>query len=182
MSPTPRVSALLFLSLLAAGGAWAKSSDRNQPILLDSDTQEGTMDGNSTAVWQGNVTLKQGTLEISAARAELAQSNGDPSRAVFTGKQVQLKQQMDDGSWMNAAADRIDYDMNTEVIILTGNYSLKSPRGSQSGQRLVYDTRSGNMQAGGDGSRVKTVILPRGARGQTKVGEPSPVPANGDTP
>ena len=43
-------------------------------------------------------------------------------RAVFTGKQATMKQQLDDGTWMDAVADRIDYDIKTEIITLTGSY------------------------------------------------------------
>lgn len=158
-----RASLLVAIALSIPGIAWSKSSDRTQPIYLDSDKQTATMDGNGTSVWSGNVTLTQGTLNISAAHAELTQRNGDPVRAVFTGKPVTLKQQMDDGTTMTATADKVDYDLTTETITFIGNYTVTSPRGSNSGQRLVYNTKTGTMQGGGDGSRVRTVIQPRAA-------------------
>ncbi|HEX7803368.1 MAG TPA: lipopolysaccharide transport periplasmic protein LptA [Pseudoxanthomonas sp.] len=161
MNPSLRASLVVALALSVPAFAWAKSSDRNQPIFLDSDKQEGVMDGNSTNVWIGNVTLKQGTLDIAAQRAELTQRNGDASKAVFTGSPVKLRQQQDDGTWMDATANRIEYDMTSETIVLIGNYTVKSPRGSNSGQRMVYNTKTGNMQSGGDGTRVKTVIMPK---------------------
>jgi len=163
MNPTLRASLFAVLALSMPGLAWAKSSDRNQPIYLDSNNQEGVMDGNSTNVWTGNVTLKQGSLDISAQRAELTQRNGDPSLAVFTGSPVRLRQQQDDGTWMDATASRIEYNMSTETITLIGNYTVKSPRGSNSGQRMVYNTKTGSIKSGGDGTRVKTVIQPKSA-------------------
>ena len=163
MNPTPLASLLAILAFAVPGLAWAKSSDRNQPIYLDSNKQEGVMDGNSTNVWTGNVTLKQGTLDIVAERAELTQRGGDPSKAVFTGGPVKLRQQQDDGTWMDATANRIEYDMTSEIITLIGDYTVKSPRGSNSGQRMVYNTKTGNVQSGGDGTRVKTVIQPKSA-------------------
>lgn len=164
MNPSLPASAALLSLLLLSGLALAKTADRNQPMYLDSDRQTGVMDGNSTTVLSGNVSLKQGTLDISAQRAELTQQNGDPSRAVFTGKPVKLKQQLDDGSWMDAVADRVEYDMASETITFIGNYTVKSPRGSNSGQRMVYNTKSGNMESGGDGTRVRTVIQPKSAQ------------------
>ena len=171
MNPSLRASLIAIIALSVPALAWAKSSDRNQPIYLDSNNQEGVMDGNSTNVWTGNVTLKQGTLDIAAQRAELTQRDGDPSKAVFTGTPVKLKQQQDDGTWMDATASRIEYDMSTETITLIGNYTVKSPRGSNSGQRMVYNTKTGNMQSGGDGTRVKTVIQPKSAGPVKKPGE-----------
>ena len=171
MNPTLRASLLAVLALSMPAMAWAKSSDRNQPIYLDSNNQEGVMDGNSTNVWTGNVTLKQGSLDISAQRAELTQRNGDPSLAVFTGSPVKLRQQQDDGTWMDATASRIEYNMSTETITLIGNYTVKSPRGSNSGQRMVYNTKTGNVQSGGDGTRVKTVIQPKSANAAKPAGD-----------
>ncbi len=182
MNPRPSASALVLAALLAAAtgpgaaAAWAKSSDRNQPMYLDSDHQEGSVDGSGVNVWTGNVVVRQGTLDIRAQRAELHQRNGDPARAVFTGKQVQLKQEMDDGTPIEMAADRVDYDLTTETVTLTGNYTVKSPRGSSTGQRLVYNLNSGNIQSGGDGSRVRTVIQPRSAN------TPPPAKQPGNTP
>ena len=49
-------------------------------------------------------------------------------------------------------------DLINEVVTFIGNYTIKSPRGSNSGQKLVYNLRTGNMESGGDGTRVKTVI------------------------
>lgn len=163
MNPILRASLLAILAVSMPAVAWAKSSDRNQPIYLDSNSQEGVMDGNSTNVWTGNVTLKQGSLDITAQRAELTQRNGDPSLAVFTGAPAKLRQQQDDGTWMDASANRIEYNMSTETITLIGNYTVKSPRGSSSGQRMVYNTKSGSIKSGGDGTRVKTVIQPKSA-------------------
>lgn len=170
MFPSPRASALLLsLMLLAPVMAVAKSSDRNQDMTIDSDTQSMVVDDNGTSVWTGNVVLRQGTLHINADRAELRQRNGDPSLAILTGKQVKLRQQLDDGTWMDAAADRMEYDLSGEVITFIGNYTVKSSKGSNSGQRMVYNTRTGSIQAGGDGSRVRTVIKPRSAQGKTST-------------
>lgn len=167
MSPRPRASAfLLSFLLLASGLAAAKTSDRSQDMTIDSDTQHLTVDDNGTSVWTGNVLLRQGTLGINAARAELRQRNGDPSMAILTGSPVKLRQQMDDGSWMDATADRMEYDLAGEVITFIGNYTVTSAKGSNSGQRMVYNTKSGSMQAGGDGSRVRTVIKPKSAQGK----------------
>ena len=59
------------------------------------------------------------------------------SAMVLTGKQAVLKQQLDNGSPMTATANRIDYDMLADVVVLTGNYTVTTQRGSTSGnQRL----------------------------------------------
>ena len=156
-------SAALLL-LLPVADVVAKSSDRNQAMTIDSGSQSCNMEGNGKTVLGGGVVVTQGTLEIRSAAAEIYMADGEVSRSVFTGKQVKMKQQMDDGTWMDAQADRVEYDMKTETITFIGNYTVKSDRGSNSGQRMVYNTKSGNMQSGGDGTRVRTVIQPKSAQ------------------
>lgn len=162
-------SAALLL-LLPVADVMAKSSDRNQAMTIDSGSQSGNMEGNGKTVLGGGVVVTQGTLEIRSAAAEIYMADGEVSRSVFTGKQVKMKQQMDDGTWMDAQADRVEYDMKTETITFIGNYTVKSDRGSNSGQRMVYNTRTGSMQSGGDGTRVRTVIKPKNKPATTPAG------------
>lgn len=157
--------ALFAAAAFAAAPALARESDRNQPMDIESDHQEGTLDGNSINTLSGNVVIKQGTLDIRAAKADIHQAGGEVVRAILTGSQAVLKQQMDDGSPMTAKADRIDYNMSTDVVVLTGNYTVTTPRGSTSGQRLTYDLKSGRLESGGQGSgRVKMTIQPKSTR------------------
>ena len=81
-----------------------------------------------------------------------------------------MKQQMDDGTMMNARADRIVYEPHREILTLTGNFKIESPQGSNSGQKMVYNMGTGQMQSGGDGTRVRTVIQPRNATPAKKTG------------
>ena len=171
--PAKLASITLLAVLLAPAMAWAKSSDRNQAMTIDSTNSDCNMVGdNGKCRFSGNVVITQGTLEIHADTADVIQKNGETERVVLVGKQATLKQQMDDNTWMNARADNLDYNVATEVIVLTGNYKVESERGTNAGQRMVYNTRSGAMQSGGDGTRVRTVIQPKtkapAAAGETK--------------
>lgn len=141
--------------------ASAKSTDRNEPMNIDAGAQTGTLTGDGKTLMSGGVVITQGSLDLRAANAEIQIKGGEAVRAIFTGKQATMRQQMDDGTWMDATADRIDYDITSEIITLTGNYKVTSARGTNAGQRMVYNTRSGEMNSGGDGSRVRTVIQPK---------------------
>ncbi len=158
----PALFATLAFVLVLPALAHAKSSDRNQPMTLDSDNSDCNQgQANSRCVFDGNVEIAQGSLHITAGRAEVVQRNGEIDQVILTGKQATMRQEMDDGTTMNARADRIVYEPKKELLTLTGNYQVQSPRGSNSGQRMVYNMASGQMQSGGDGSRVRTVIQPR---------------------
>lgn len=153
------------LAAVVAGSALARSSDRNQPMDIDAGRQEGTFDGDSVNILSGGVNIRQGTLDIRSARAELSLVGGNPTRAVLTGSPVVLRQQMDDGTPMTARASRVDYDLRTEVVVFTGNVQIEQPRGSMSGERVVYNLQSGRVESGGEGNgRVRMRILPRNAR------------------
>ena len=168
MNPILRASFLVGALLLAPSVVLAKSSDRNQPMSLDAGHQVGSLEGNGTITMSGGVIVQQGSLDIRSQTGVVTMKNNDITRVVFTGSPVTLKQQMEDGGMMNATANRIDYDLVNEIVTFTGNYTVKTPKGSNSGQKLVYNLRTGNMESGGDGTRVKTVIQPRSAAGSAK--------------
>lgn len=155
------------LAALCAGPAAARSTDRGQPMDIEAGHQSGTIDDSQPTVLSGGVKIIQGTLNIDADRAVITLKDSDPVRAVLTGNQAVLRQQMDNGTPMTAKADRIDYDMVADIVVLTGNYTVTTQRGSTSGQRLTYNLKSGQVDSGGqDGGRVKMRILPKSARTQ----------------
>lgn len=166
-------AALCAISLLVTGFAVsAKSTDRNQDMTIDAGAQSGTLIGDGKTTLSQGVVITQGTLDLRSSDAEIYMKDGEAVRAVFTGKQAKLKQQLDDGSWMDASADRIDYDIKAEVLVMTGNYHVKSARGTNAGQKMTYNTRTGEMNSGGDGTRVRTVIPPK-----NKTAAPAAAPA-----
>ena len=167
MNPILRASFLVGALLLAPSVVLAKSSDRNQPMSLDAGHQVGSLEGNGTITMSGGVIVQQGSLDIRSQTGVVTMKNNDITRVVFTGSPVTLKQQMEDGGMMNATANRIDYDLVNEIVTFTGNSTVKTAKGSNSGQKLVYNLRTGNMESGGDGTRVKTVIQPRSAGAKT---------------
>ncbi|KAF1690343.1 lipopolysaccharide transport periplasmic protein LptA [Pseudoxanthomonas taiwanensis] len=171
-SRTGRAILLLALVPALATGALARTSDRNQPMTVDADTSDCNLtDAAGTCTFIGNVVIVQGTLEINADRAQVQRRDGNIGQIVLTGRQARMRQQMDDGSTMSARADRIVYEPDKEQLTLTGNYHVESPRGSNSGQKMVYNMASGQMQSGGDGSRVRTVIQPRAQQDRATDGD-----------
>jgi len=165
-SAVRHVAALACASLLVvASAAGARSSDRNKPMDIYAGHQSGTFSGDSVNTLTGGVHITQGTLDITSTSAKITLSDGEPVRAVFTGAVV-LKQQMDDGTPMTARAASVDYNLDTEIVVFTGNVSIIQPRGSMSGDRVVYNLETGGVESGGQGSgRVHMRILPKAARG-----------------
>ena len=104
---------------LPAAGALARSSDRQKPMDIEAGRQSGTLSGDSVNELSGGVHITQGTLDIAASTATITLAGGDPTRAVFRGGPVTLKQELDDGSPMSARADNVDYNLKTDVVVFT---------------------------------------------------------------
>lgn len=57
----------LFAFVLAAPSAFALKSDTQQPVYIDSNSQQLDMRSNQV-IFEGNVSLKQGSISINADR------------------------------------------------------------------------------------------------------------------
>lgn len=149
---------------LASPGLWAKSSDRGQPMDIEAGSTAGSLDDRHPTVLSNGVTISQGSLQVEANTATITTSGGQPIRAVLSGEPVKLKQLLDDGTPMNATAGKVDYDMNTDIVVFTEDVKIQQPRGSLSGPRVVYNMKTGMVNSSSDSSgRVKMTIQPRNA-------------------
>lgn len=95
--PTPR----MLLTLALIGLAWspaasmAQQRDADQPIHIEAD-QLDLDDVAGTAVYTGDVDIRQGTMRITGDRVELRRNAaGELSRATARGERAYLEQQPD---------------------------------------------------------------------------------------
>lgn len=178
MNRIPAASLLLLAALAVPLGAAAKSSDRNQPIDVDAGSSDCSVSNEQLPclLTQG-VKINQGTLEIQATRADLRRRSGEFQRVILNGGPVRMRQQMDDGGWVDATAAQADYTMQDDTVVLTGNAVVNQPgQGKIEGERIVYNMTSGRVQGGGDGKgRVRMQFQPRNPQPAT----PTPA-AQGD--
>lgn len=138
---------------------FVKFIDCNENMNIEFGVQLGVFIGDGKIVFLQGVIVIQGMLDICVFEVEIYLKDGEVVCVVFFGKQVMMKQQFDDGIWMDVVVDCIDYDIKIEIIILIGNYKVISVCGINVGQCMVYNICSGEMNFGGDGSCVCIVIL-----------------------
>ena len=166
--PAARRLCVLLLAattMLAATAVLARTSDRRQAMDIEAGHQVGTFSGDSVNTMSGGVHITQGSLDIRSGTARITMVDNEISRAVFSGSPVVLKQTLDDGTPMDARANGVDYNLKTEIVVFTGNVQIQQPRGSMSGERVVYNLKTGSVESGGEGGgRVKMRILPRNAQ------------------
>ena len=171
MSRNIELCASMLMLLGLCGTAAARSTDRNQPMDINSDTSDcSSLGANANCTLTGHVTIDQGSLHVKSAKAVLQQANGKPSRTLLSGG-VTLQQEMDDGDRIDATAANVDYDMKNETMVFTGNVVIRQTRGSINGERVVYNLKTGQLQSGGEGGgRVKMRILPKDTETAPKSG------------
>jgi lipopolysaccharide export system protein LptA len=156
----PAVSSLLLIALLPLG-VQAKSTDRNAPMDVEADRTDAMLGDDSDSILTGNVRITQGSLDVAADKAVIHRKAGDIDQVVLTGGPATLKQVSDSGEPMNARANRIVYTLTSDLVVLTGGVVIEQPRGVLRGETIKYDMKSGRLDGGGDGSRVKMRIMPK---------------------
>ncbi|MEO8160543.1 MAG: lipopolysaccharide transport periplasmic protein LptA [Arenimonas sp.] len=152
---------LLLLAAVLPFDAPAKTTDRSQPMDIEADRTDADLGDNSDAVLTGGVKIIQGSLEVGADRAVVHRKDGEIASVVLTGAPATLKQVNDNGETMNARASQIVYTLTSDLVVLTGGVVIEQPRGTLRGETIKYDLKSGRLDGGGDGTRVKMRIMPK---------------------
>ncbi len=147
--------------LLFAAHAGALESDRQQPLLVDADSTDGTL-GDGTAVLRGNVEIRQGTLLVRADVAEVEKAEGRVRTVVLTGDPVLLQQDIENEGLVSARARRITYRVATGIVTLTGAADVSHPQYQVSGEELVYDMNQQHFSGSGENGngRVRIELAP----------------------
>ena len=107
---------LCMLLLAWSGMSRAENADREKPIHLESDSVV-VDDITQTSVFEGNVELTQGTLQIEAAKIVLTQDKQGYKHCTATGKLAHFRQKHEGtGEYMDGYGERIEYDTRTETV------------------------------------------------------------------
>lgn len=150
--------ALLFLP---AGVLIALESDRQQPLEVHADATDGTL-GDGKAVLKGNVEIRQGTLMVEADLAEVEKVEGRVRTVTLTGEPVKLQQEIEEQGLVTAQARKIEYEVASGIITLTGSADVIHPQYQVRGEVLIYDMKLQHFQGnGGDGNgRIRIQLDP----------------------
>ncbi len=159
--------ALSIVALCVATSAWALSSDKNQPINIQSDHGDFQSDANTnngTGVYTGNVVITQGSIRITADKAILHMANGEIQTADLTGNPTTFQQQPDSGPLSHGVANEITYDANKNQVVLTGSAHVQQGQRQITGDVITYNTDTEHVVATGgktSGGRIHITIPPK---------------------
>jgi lipopolysaccharide export system protein LptA len=154
------------LTLLTAGaGALALPEDRNKAIEIQSN-EAIRIEPKGLTVYEGNVAIDQGSMKIRADKVSVYNTGSKVLRIVCQGNPAEFEQRPSvDAVPVMAKGNTITYNLETEIILLTGNASLVQEDATLSGERIEYDLKQEIIRAkGGDGDRIRMVIPPNQQR------------------
>ena len=171
------VALLLVLAGLAPAPARAEKADRSKPMVVEAD-RPGTVDlQRQVVVFNGNVSISQGTMVMRAERVEMREMP-DGYRAATAlgspGKPATWRQRRDGlDEVVEGSADRIEFDGRADTMRFLGNGAVRRLRAGTvadeiTGGSIVWDNTAevfkvegGATSATNPSGRVRVILSPR---------------------
>ncbi len=157
LSPSPLLAMCLLALLWPPIQGLAASNDPQQPIEIEADSAD-IDEGRGTTVYQGNVIVHQGQTLLTADKVTVYHKQRKAQRIVAEGNTAHFSQKSPTkGRDVNGEAQRIEYDVGSETLILQGKAMLAQGRDLFSSDRIVYDRHKMVVKAGGAARGKKRV-------------------------
>jgi lipopolysaccharide export system protein LptA len=163
----------LLLLGLAAHPALAEKADREKPVNLEAD-RVTVDDAKKVHIFDGNVTLTQGTLIIRGDRIVVTQDDSGFQKGIATGNPAKFKQKREGrDDYVEGIALRIEHNAKTEKTELFDKAWVKSGQDEVRGHYIQYDSLTeqylvtaskvaGEASPGVPAGRVRAIIQPKG--------------------
>ena len=162
-----RLAALLMAVALPAA---AEQADATKPIEIEANKMSAD-DARRTNVFEGNVVVNRGTLNIRADRIVVRQDKEGNQYATATGNPVRFKQRQDpkppdkEGVWMEGEAKRIELDDKAQKVELFEAARVNRGGDEVAGDYILVDQKSDffTVTPGKGQGRVRATIQPKPA-------------------
>lgn len=162
MNPLP------WLLILGATLAHAEQADSTKPIEIEANRMSAD-DARRMNVFEGNVVVTRGTLNIRADRIVVRQDAEGNQFATATGNPVRFRQRQDpkppekEGVWMDGEAKRIELDEKSGKIELFEDARVNRGGDEVKGNYILVDQRSDffTVTPGKGDGRVRATIQPK---------------------
>ena len=186
MKITYSVAALLVVLALPA---YAEKADSEKPINLEAD-RISMDDVKKVQVFDGNVVLTQGTMQIRTAKLVVTQDADGFQKGVATGGAnglARFKQKLEGkDEYIEGEAERIEHDAHSETTQFFVRAWVKNGQDEVKGHYISYNSLTENYlvtngagdtktAAGAPQARVRAIIQPKGKNApaaDAKPGEP----------
>jgi lipopolysaccharide export system protein LptA len=155
----------IFFFFLSSSFASALTTDVEKPVHIDADSVLFNK-SKGQAVYEGNVSIVQGTLKIKAQRIEIKAPNNNIESITATGNPVSFQQKMDDGKLAKGGANKLRFLVKSKRLLMDGNAVISQNNDKFSSNHIEYSTHTGELKAGknkkvpGSKGRVKVIFYP----------------------
>lgn len=156
---------LIVISFISASTALGLKNDVEQPVHIDANSVLFNKN-KGLAVYEGNVSIVQGTLKITANRIEINAPNNEIQSITAIGKPVSFQQKMDDGKLAKGGANKLVFLVKAKKILMDGNAVISQNNDKFTSNHIEYSTRTGELKAGktknsaSSKGRVKVIFYP----------------------
>ena len=154
--------AAMIALLLSAASVAAQSvafggmqQDRSAPVEVSADNL-AVNQADGSAVFTGNVVIGQGDMRLAAERVKVIYGEGGQDRIRALQAEGSVTLVSGDDAAESASAD---YDVDSGIVVLSGDVVLTQGRNVLTGNRVRVDLNTGTAQAEG---RVRSVLQPGG--------------------
>lgn len=167
---------VLLLLTLSAPMCMALATDHEQEINIEADSAE-FREPEGVTVWEGNVSMTQGSITVQADRITVHTQNGMTTRLVVEGNPAHYMQTINEGGdRVIATSNHMEYLTVEGILTLTEDARLTQQGTTLSGNQIVYDVQQHVLRASSQGDsnqeRVRVTIPPTNLR----VPEVEPTP------
>lgn len=162
MKPDPKMLWLICLCLLALPAM----AEKNQPITIEADRAE-IDDRKGVSTYTGNVIMIQGGVRVEAEQITAYTREGELLRIQAQGEPVRFQQARENEETIHGRSLKLDYDAQSEYLLLLNNAELWQDKDHFSGERIEYDVKqekvlaTGGKQPGQTKQRVQVTIHPK---------------------
>jgi lipopolysaccharide export system protein LptA len=153
----------LIACLVASGSALALSTDKDQPVYIDSDSQHLDMQSN-LVTFIGDVKLKQGSININADKVIVLRNpeDGTIEEIEGYGDLATFSQLTDDGKTLYGEAEELYYKLVDDRLTMIERAMLSQDGSITRGTKIRYQITAQKLIADGKtGDRVSTVLQPQ---------------------
>jgi lipopolysaccharide export system protein LptA len=162
---------LTFCLILFPDQVWSEKADREKPINIEADRAHMD-DKTSTAIFEGNVLLTQGTLLIKADTLTVVQENDEFKQGIALGESAYFRQKREGyEDYIEGEAHRIEFDALSDQLTMITNAKLWRDGDEVQGNFIHYDAATETFTVKGVGQndssqnsskgRVKAIIQPK---------------------
>jgi len=150
-----------FMAALAAPVA-AEKADRDKPVNLEAD-RVTIDDARQKALFEGNVVLTQGTLQIRGDRMEVRQDKEGFQYGITWGGPAHFRQKREGyDEYIEGWAERIEYDGRAETLQMFNRAQMKRGQDEVRGNYISYDARTEFFRVTGGGDKTAGSTKPEG--------------------